>query len=284
MPVDLATCQRQPVLCQHFSLYKKLILMEEAPSIAFESPEEAALVENLVANFPEACTENARMVKFMAECCLRNRGYDFASAQKRLGKYLAWRKETFGHLEDQTVENNEVLRSQIHAALMYVCPTRMPNGAALLFVRMRHHNPTQFDAHMTLQYWHYMMLTLLAKDPTLAATGFVIVNNFEGATLANTDINVPRAISSALNKSMPVRVNSINLVNPPWILRMIIPVFKSVLSAKLGERLNVVLQHEDLPAVLSIPQAVLPTELGGEVDVDAPNGYLDELIGQNLSV
>jgi hypothetical protein len=65
---------------------------------------------------------------------------------------------------------------------------------------------------------------------------------------------------------------------------MIIPVFKSVLSAKLGERLNVVLQHEELPGVLSIPQAVLPTELGGEVDVDAPNGYLDELISQNLSV
>lgn len=254
------------------------------PSIAIGSPEEGRLAQELIDAFPTAVEENARMVRFMALCCLRNRGYDMASARKRLGKYLEWRKETFGNLLDQTVEDNETLRSQIHSGMVYICPDRTPEGAAIMFVRMRRHDPSTYDSLATVRCWHYMVLTALMQDPGLASNGFLIVNNFEGATTANLDISVPRAISSALNKCMPIRVVSINAVNPPWILRMVIPVVKSLLSAKLAERLNVVLDHAELPGLLSIPQEILPTELDGEVDVDADDGYLHKLAALNLAV
>eukprot|EP00388_Colpodella_angusta_P046735 GDKK01070432.1.p1 GENE.GDKK01070432.1~~GDKK01070432.1.p1 ORF type:complete len:281 (-),score=17.24 GDKK01070432.1:122-964(-) len=203
---------------------------------------------------------------------------------KRLGKYLGWRKEIFGHCKDQSIEEDATLRDQIRAGLLYLCPTKLPNGAALIFIRMRHHNPTDFNSHTTMQYWHYMIMTSLIKDPLLAIHGFVFVNNFEGATLANTDIKVPTSISSALNKCMPVRVNSINFVNPPWVIRMVIPVVKTVLSAKLASRLNVILDAAELPEVLSIAQEDLPTELGGQVEVDDPVGVLQIMVAENIAV
>ena len=252
--------------------------------IKIGSSEESKLVEELCKSFPEAMEENSRMVKFLAECSLRNRDYNMESANKRLGKYISWRKDTFGHLSDQSIENNDILKAQIQAGLIYTCPTKLPNGTALLFVRMRHHDPSTFDAITTLKYWHYMILCSLIKDPSLASTGFVFVNNFDGASLSNTDINLPRIISAALNKCMPIRVSSISLVNPPWVLRMVIPIFKSVLSAKLSERVNVVPTNDELPAVLDIPQELLPTELGGQVEVSSKEGHLQVVINENILV
>lgn len=102
--------------------------------------------------------------------------------------------------------------------------------------------------------------------------------------MANLDIGVPRAISSALNKCMPIRMNSLNMVNPPWVIRMVVPMVKSVISAKLAQRLNVVLDAAELPGLLGIDQKDLPIELGGELDVDSPTGYLHELLEKNIVV
>lgn len=259
--------------------------MEESTSvIKFDSPEEVALVEEISGHFPDELSENPRLVKFMAACCLRNRHYDIKSSLKRLGKYLHWRKEIFCDCKDQTIEDNELLKEQIRAGLLYLCPTRMPNGAALIFVRMRHHNPREFDSHATLRYWHYMIVSSLIKEPTLAMHGFVFVNNFEGASLANTDIQVPKSISAAMNKCMPVRVNSLNFVNPPWVIRLVIPVFKTLFSAKMASRLNVTLDANELPELLSIPQEALPTELGGQIEVDSPDGVLQTMVAENIVV
>jgi hypothetical protein len=254
------------------------------PDISINSPEEDSLVKTLLSAFPEAVAENERMVRFMAQCCLRNRSYDILSAQKRLEKYLGWRKEIFGNWADQTASGNEQLCTQILTGMVSVCPAKTPSGAGILFVRMRLHDPVTFDAHATVRCWHYIVMSAITQDPTLARTGFVVINNFEGATLSNLDISVPRAISSALSKCLPVRIESLSAVNPPWVLRMVIPIVKSVLSAKLGERLQVVFEHAELPELLSIPKEILPVELDGEVDVDAPDGYLHKLIEQDLAV
>lgn len=254
------------------------------PVVLIDSSEEIALIEELCSQFPNEFEENPKLVRFMAACSLRNRHYEVASSLKRLGKYLGWRKEIFGHCKDQSIENDDQLRNQIRAGLLYLCPTRLSNGAALIFIRMRHHNPSDFNSHATMQYWHYMIMTSLIKDPLLAVRGFVFVNNFEGATLANTDIKVPTSISSALNKCMPVRVNSINFVNPPWVIRLVIPVVKTILSAKLASRLNVILDASELPEVLSIAQEALPTELGGLVEVDEPDGVLQIMVAENIVV
>lgn len=254
---------------------------ETEVKVEFGSPEEAVLVEELISNFPSELEENPKLVRFMAACSLRNRRYNKETSLKRLSKYLGWRKEIFGHYKDQTIDDSEALKEQIRAGMLYLCPTRLPNGAALIFIRMRHHNPAEYDSHTTLQYWHYIMMSSLMKDPNLAIHGFVFVNNFEGATLANTDMQLPKAISSAVNKCMPVRVNSINFVNPPWVIRLVIPIMKTVLSAKLASRLNIVLHHDELPSILSISKEVLPTELGGHIEVDSPDGLLQQMIAEN---
>ncbi len=49
--------------------------------IKIGSSEESKLAEELCKNFPEAMEENSRMVKFLAECSLRNRDYNMDSAK-----------------------------------------------------------------------------------------------------------------------------------------------------------------------------------------------------------
>ena len=252
--------------------------------IGIGSLEESNLVEELCALHPQEMLENPRLVKFMAECSLRNRFHDRDSSSKRLCKYLAWRRESFGDLSDHSVMNNPTLNDQIRAGLLFISPIRLPDGSALMFIRMRKHDPTIFSAKQSLYYWHYMIMTALVKDPALARHGFVMINNFEGAGLANVDLSVPSLISNALDKCMPIRVNSINAVNPPWVIKFVFPVVKALLSSKLGERLNIIPDAANLSETLSIPVSSLPAELGGEVEVGLPEDVLKKITDDNLII
>ena len=250
--------------------------------IEMGSPEEVVLVDELCAFHAEEMRENPRLVKFVAECCLRNRHHDMPSASKRLGKYLAWRKESFGDLNDHSIQN-DLLQSQISGGYMSILSEKLPDGTTLLFVRQRCHEPSYFDAKQTLHYYHYMIMSSLMRDPSLARNGFVIVNNFAGAGLANTDISASSAIAIATSKCMPVRVVNMVAVNAPWVLNLLVPIMRSLLSTKLGMRFNTS-NTADLPNILSVPVSHLPVELGGEVTVTPAEDVLKRLLDENLIV
>jgi len=240
--------------------------------------DEIAFVDELCLDHVEEMSENEELVRFMALCSLRNRDFDIPSAKMRLSKYLAWRKNAFGSLSDQKLSDCKVTQSQVVASLLYICPTRLPDGSALVYVRMKNHNPKEYETSQTIRYWHFIFLSAIKMDPNLARTGLTIVNNFAGATLENADLGVARGIVSAVSKCMPVRIRGINLVNPPWVFRFIIPIMKSLFSAKLGQRINVIVNLEDLTTVSNIPVTALPTELGGELVIEHPDILLSRLL------
>jgi hypothetical protein len=253
-------------------------------TIGFDSPEEISLLNELVEHFPAEREENPSLLNFMAQSCLRYRRYDMPSALKRLRKYLEWRKNQFGNLADQTVEGCSRLQEQIKASFIYISPQRLDNGSALVFIRMRHHDPKEFDHKFTVKYWHYMMMSAIRTDPRIAVNGFTVVNNFEGAAMTNVDFSLPGAISGAVNSCMPFRVYSINMVNAPWVIRMVLPVFKAALSAKMADRLNIIESATDLPTALRISPSVLPVELGGEVELHSSEGIFELISTANVVV
>mmetsp|Transcript_25776 Transcript_25776/g.43006 ORF Transcript_25776/g.43006 Transcript_25776/m.43006 type:complete len:263 (-) Transcript_25776:180-968(-) len=252
-------------------------------SVKSDSSADATLRDQLCAKFPDQLAENPRLVKFMVACTLRNRRNDIASSEQRLAKYFQWRTEHFGNLADQSLEGNQILLEQIRECLIFISPIRMADGAALLFARMRKHDPAKFKTVYTLQYWHYMIMSLLMLDETIAEKGFYFINNFEGAGISNTDINVIRGIIGAVSKCMPIRVNAMAMVHAPWVIQMIIPVVKSFMSGKLIERMHVIHDQNELPKITSSPQEFLPIELGGRQDVDVEK-MLADLLRHNLVV
>ena len=224
-------------------------------------------IAEILSNFEDELQENPRMVKAMAEISLDYKRGDVTAATKSLHNYLDWRLKTFGHLEDQCVAEDEKLEDQLACNFLHVSPTRMSTGAAVVYISMKHHDPSVFSTADTIKCMHYLLITAMMEEPALGEKGFVLVNNMVDVELHHLDMHFPVAIASAVGRSIPIRVSSVVMVDPPFLIRFIIPVLKSVLPAKLSERLHVVTDHETLPEVVhATEQADLPVELGGEVE------------------
>jgi hypothetical protein len=233
-------------------------------------------VESMLIQFSDEFQQNPRLVKTMAEVCFRFRRENENEAADSLSSYLAWRQSTFGDLEDQCMAENSKLREQLQTNILRLSPKRLSNGAALVFMSMKDHNPSVYSTTDTIKCMHYFMIAAMTVDPDIARDGFVFVNDMSNVEYQNLDLNFPAAISPALGKSLPLRLNSIVITNAPMFLRIIVPVLKAVLPAKLLDRLFVT-EDGSLPEQLGIPQGDLPVELDGMIAMD-PEYDLQQLL------
>lgn len=213
-----------------------------------------------------------------------NRNRDFPSAAERLQNYLDWRKKLFGDLSSQCVHANLKLKSQVETMFMRVLPERMPSGEAVIYLELRRHQPENYSAEDTVRTWHYLIISAIRRYPDLARTGFVFVGNMTGAAFANMDLGVPEAIASALNNCMPVRMAKFFIINPPFLLQMVIPVIKMMLSTKLGERVNVVTDISTLYSEHDLDPAYFPDAIGGQVSVDWTRENIGAILADNVPV
>ena len=186
-------------------------------------------------------------------------------------------------MSDQSIQD-PLLQEQLLTSTLNVCPVKNSNGATVLFLRMKNHNPSKYSAHQTVKLWHYVVFSLLVKDPSLAETGFIFVNNFEGAGLSNIDLNIPNTIISAISNCMPIRINGVYLLNPPWLLHFVVPVVKALVSSKIGQRVNIVTDVQTLPELLCLDVAHVPMELGGTLVLESAEALLEERVKDDLGV
>ena len=239
--------------------------------------------ERILSHFQDEFQENPRMLKAMAECCSKFRRDDFESAVACLSRYIEWRRKTFGDLDDQSVANDVKLREQLQCNFMHLSPVRLSGGEALLYLSMKRHNPSLYSTSDTVKCMHFFIISAMMNDTSLAEKGFVLVNNMADVEFQNLDMNFPAAIASAVGQSVPVRLVNIVIVNPPMLVRFIIPLVKALLTTKLLERLHVVVDLKELPQLLVVAQRALPVEMGGAVEF---NTYQDvrRMIAQQFCV
>ena len=238
-----------------------------------------ALLEDLYQTYPNEMVENPRLMKFVGECFLNNQRNNKFETNKRLRKYLIWRRESFGDLDDHSLENNPVLRDQILTGYMSILPQRLPDGTAVVFIRQRFHHPELYNTKQTLQFFHFMLMAAIMKDPTLASCNMVIVNNFAGAEQCNADTNTSMAILNALKSFLPVRLVHMVAVNPPMMMRFIFPIISAFISG-----IEIAPTSAHLQNILSAPLSSLPTELGGEVVLIPPEDILKSMLNESVVV
>lgn len=241
-------------------------------------------VQNIILQFLEQFQENPKLVKAMAEICLSFRRNDMKLAVESLRSYLDWRQETFGDLSEQSLANDKKLQEQLRSNFIHLSPVRLSSGAGLIYLSMKNHNPAIYSTADTIKCMHFFMITAMMEDKTLSANGFVILNNMTDVDLFNLDMNFPAAVSAAVGRSVPVRLLKIVLVNPPMLVRFIVPILKTILPAKLVERLHVVSEVDELPDLIDLPcTACLPVDLGGVVEFDTLQ-HMDRCVQQHWCV
>ena len=224
-------------------------------------------LELIMTAFPDIFQENPRMVKAMAEICLRFRHGNLQQARESMSNYIAWREKTFGNLFEHCITDSPKLLAQLKTNFLRLSPHRLQNGAAILYMSMKNHDPSLYTTNDTIKCMHFFIIASMMVDPDLAEGGFVFCNDMEGVEYCNLDMHFPGAIASAVGKAIPIRLLKIVILNAPSVVRFIIPIIKSILSTKLLERLHVV-DDEDLPSLLNISKGDLPIEMGGMVSFD----------------
>ena len=221
----------------------------------------------------------------MSTCVtLNHRKNDSSSASKRLANYIAWRQKLFGNYSSQSVTESPVLQSQIETLFFRVLPNRLPTGEGVIYLELKRHQPSEYCAEDTVRTWHYVLLSTLRKHPDLARTGFIILGNMTDAGYGNIDLGVPEAIATAVSNCMPIRMCKLFFVNPPFVLQMVLPVLKLILSSKLGERIVVITDLSTLYSEHSLDPLYLPEAVGGEVTEDTSAHHMRTLVADRVSV
>lgn len=211
--------------------------------------------------------ENPKMVTAMAEICLSFRHENTSMAIVSLRSYLDWRFKLFGSLEEQSLLEDKKLNNQLASKFLHLSPMRLGNGEALLYLSMRNHDPSRYSTTDTIKCLHFFIISAMILNPSLAESGFVIVNDMVGVEMKHMDMNFPSAIAATVGKSIPIRLVALAIIAPPMLIRCTIPVFKSVLPAKLVSRMHVVTDLNTLPDLISATaQVCLPVQLGGMVE------------------
>jgi hypothetical protein len=236
----------------------------------------ARFVESMKVRFAGDYQQNPRLVKSMAEVCIRYRRGNEEEATESLSNYLTWRDKTFGGLKDQCIAEDKKLHEQLQTNFLRLSPKRLSNGAAVLYITMKDHNPSVFSTSDTIKAIHFFIIAAMVVDPDLARDGFVVINDFANVEFHNLDMNFPAAIAPALGRSTPVRLIRIVITNAPMVLRFIIPIVKAILPTKLLDRLFVV-EDSALPELLMVSLGDLPVELGGMIAMD-PEYDLQQLL------
>lgn len=232
--------------------------------------------------FEKELDENRSLIEFMALAVLKFEGFDVELAVKRLRSYLDWRRKLFGNLAEHSLEGDVLLRKQIQSCFVQFNSSKCPGGEVLISIQLSRHNPNRFNAEQTVKCCHYMILSALKADTTLCCTGCVVVLNVSDIGLENVDLQVPTLIASVIN-CMPLRLVKGIIYDPPFPIRMVMPIVMAIVPDNLREKIHVVTSAEELSEANSGIAPLLPVSLGGSWNGYTPYSHLEHYRSMNYT-
>jgi hypothetical protein len=232
------------------------------------SAAEEHFVERMMMMFWEAYRENPRMLKAMAEICIRFRRGNEKEAQECLANYLEWRAKTFGGLHDHCITEDRKMLAQLKSNFLRLSPGRLKDGSAILYMSMKDHQPWMYSTAETIKCIHFYLVAAMMVDPDLARAGIFFVINMAKVNFKNFDTSFSTVIASSLGRCVPVRLRSIVMINAPLMVKCAIAPIRAALPKKIVDRLHIV-ENNEIPHLLNVPKKHLPIEMGGSLKFDA---------------
>jgi hypothetical protein len=205
-------------------------------------------------------------LEFWSLACLRARRYRLRRAIDLLENYSQLRAEL-----RQERELAEKVSGLLSAGILTFLGGDKPDvrGRGIIMISLAKHDPKVYSARVFLHSLHSIVEHAIRTEPRFQVTGFVLINNMTGASMANFDTRIPREISGSISSRLPLRYTNLFIVNPPMFFAAVFRVVSVFLNSKMRARMRQLrVSENDNPLLEFIPEAHLVSQLGGGNEVD----------------
>ena len=189
-------------------------------------------------------------------------------AAERFRAFLSWKRDN-PTLFDDTLriasdpELERVLKSEV---IITMPGLETKTKSPLLVGRLRnndmHDGRTVSDVSRTILY----NLDRLLECPESTTKGITILHDLRGFNPSkNADIRIPKTLAPALFGTFPIRVESIFLLNAPWIFKSFFTMVSTLFfPKKMKERMHFIDSLDDIKDIIDTDS--LPKDVGGKLE------------------
>lgn len=173
--------------------------------------------------------------------CLRARKGSVERAYALLCNYVKWRRDAgydavLASLSSAQSKVGRLLRT----GLFVVAGNETLEHRPCLVVRYRFFNPREFAALDVALAIGIVVEYVLRTYPNAQSHGLAVVDDMAGFAFGNFDIRVFKFLEKAFTQVMPMRLASISVCNPGWIVRTIFSLVAGFMSKKIQARITIV--------------------------------------------
>ncbi|XP_014254578.1 retinol-binding protein pinta-like [Cimex lectularius] len=239
-----------------------------------ESPEKLELYLAQMRDFLKgkeelrAKTDDYNLIRF-----LRAAKYDIEKAKKKISCYYKFRNECDAWFKDRNPNLNDI-SALLEIGLFLPVLQRDSKGRCIIIVRSVKHDPKVHSIDSVFKVGFMVLDLLFDKFEDTSVYGVKVIFDLDGVCLGHAQqlsISIIKRAVHSWQECYPVRVKSLDWVNTPTYINVVLNIFRSFMNQKLKKRVYV--HGKDTSKLYErFERGILPEEYGGE------GGKLDALI------
>ncbi|XP_018394572.1 PREDICTED: alpha-tocopherol transfer protein-like [Cyphomyrmex costatus] len=271
-----------------YTRYELALTSEDKKYAATYLNETDEIRESAVAEIKRWIEENddlpARMDDFLILRFLRVAKFDVEKSKVRIRNYFKQRSD----LPDWHM-NIDPFRPELQEILDlgYFLPLRKPdNQGRLVFITQgTRHDPKIHKIPDLFKVTTIVTEVAVKYYPAVSVYGYTIFVDMSNPTFGHIAQFRPNILMNCIHSwqsCFPTRVRSINIINVPVILDVIVKIAKSFMTEKLKNRFHVYSHKTMQNCFKDIPTSILPVEYGGtDGTIKELTEYWKKLVEEN---
>ncbi|XP_066598808.1 retinol-binding protein pinta-like [Prorops nasuta] len=207
-------------------------------------------------------TDDFFILRFLRTC-----KFDIERTKRRLRNYHEQRTnspEWFLNRDPLLLEMQEFFNMGVFL------PLKKPDneGRMVIIIRCTAHDPSRHEFHDLFKACLMILELAVRQNESVSLHGIIAILDMSGASIGHA-LQLPPAVIKkvvhAWQGCYPVRVRSMDFVNAPLYVNVVLKIFKKFMTPKLKQRVHI--HFSDVKTVLSkLPPEIIPIEYGGTED------------------